>query len=117
MDGRGAFSTVFVAIKEEHEDKGSNTIHCRAVALKRAEKGKIDPQEIKREIQTLVSVSTNCESILNYYDSFEDESFHYLSLDLMVGDLRHFVENETAKKMMQKREAASGYYQWCEISS
>ncbi len=39
--GSGAFSTIFVAIKDENVDSRSGTIECRAYALKRPDKAKI----------------------------------------------------------------------------
>ena len=99
--GSGAFSSIFVAIKDEYVNEKSTTIDCRVIALKRMEKAKINPQEIKREVQALLSISANCENILNCYDSLEDEFFHYLVLDLMDGDLRQFIDDRGAKALMQ----------------
>ena len=95
--GHGAFSTVFVAIKDENVDSRSGTVECRAYALKRLDKAKINPQEIKREITTLLSISGKCDNIVNYYESFEDGFFQYLCLDLMDGDLNEFVTNNVTK--------------------
>ena len=91
--GSGAFSTIFVAIKDENVDSRSGVIECRAYALKRLEKAKINPQEIRREVTTLLSISGKCENIIKYYDSDEDDFFQYLCLDLMDGDLSEFVTN------------------------
>ena len=103
--GSGAFSTVFVAIKDENVDTRSGVIECRAYALKRIEKAKINPPEIKREITTLLSISGKCENIINYYDSDEDDIFQYLYLDLMDGDLPEFVENDDVDDLLQEDPA------------
>ena len=100
--GSGAFSTIFVAIKDENVDSRSGTIECRAYALKRLDKAKINPQEIKREITTLLSISGKCENIIKYHDSDEDDFFQYLCLDLMDGDLHEFVENEDVNSVLKK---------------
>ena len=91
--GAGAFSTIFVAIKDENVDSISGAIECRAYALKRLEKAKINPQEIRREITTLLSISDKCENVIKCYDSAEDDFFQYLCLDLMDGDLSELVTN------------------------
>ena len=99
--GSGAFSTIFVAIKDENVDTRSGVIECRAYALKRLEKAKINPQEIRREITTLLSISGKCENIIKYYDSDEDDFFQYLCLDLMDGDLHEFVTNSEVSKLLK----------------
>ena len=100
--GSGAFSTIFVAIKDENVDSRSGTIECRAYALKRLDKAKINRQEIQREITTLLSVSGKCENIIKYHDCHEDDFFHYLCLDLMDGDLHEFVENKGVNSVLKK---------------
>ena len=100
--GSGSFSSIYVATKDEHEDKKFRTIDCRAVALKRLEKAKVNPQEIKREVHALLSISTGCENILNCYDSFEDDFFHYLCLDLMDGDLQQFIDENSVGKFVNE---------------
>ena len=99
--GSGAFSTIFVAIKDENVDTRSGVIECRAYALKRLEKAKINPQEIRREITTLLSISGKCENIIKYYDSDEDDFFQYLCLDLMDGDLHEFVTNSEVSELLK----------------
>ena len=99
--GSGAFSTIFVAIKDENVDSRSGTIECRAYALKRLDKAKIDPQEIKREITTLLSISGKSENIIKYHDSDEDDFFQYLCLDLMDGDLHEFVGNDDVNSVLK----------------
>jgi serine/threonine protein kinase len=99
--GSGAFSTIFVAIKDENFDSRSGAIECRAYALKRLDKAKINPKEIQREITTLLSISGKCENIIKYYDSDEDDFFQYLCLDLMDGDLHEFVENEDVNSVLK----------------
>jgi serine/threonine protein kinase len=91
--GSGAFSSVFLAIKDEHLDGRSGTIHCSLFALKRVEKAKVNPKEITREVQTLISLSNECENIVKYYgvEHSEDAFFQYLCIDLMDGDLEQFV--------------------------
>ncbi|CAB4042838.1 Serine threonine- kinase endoribonuclease ire-1, partial [Paramuricea clavata] len=81
--GSGGFSSIFLAIKDENVDSGSGTIECRAYALKRMEKAKMNPKEIKREITTLLSISGKCESIIKCHEPVEDKNFQYLCLDLM----------------------------------
>ena len=100
--GLGAFSTIFVAIKDENVDSRSGAIECRAYALKRLEKAKISTQEIRREITTLLSISGKCENIIKYYDSDEDDFFQYLCLDLMDGDLHEFVENSDVNDVLEE---------------
>ena len=102
MIGTGTFSSVFIAIKDEHVDSRSGKIECRAYALKRLEKAKINPQEIKREMTTLLSISGKCDNIISCHEAVEDPSFQYLCLDLMDGDLREFVSNDNVNSVMKK---------------
>ena len=99
--GSGAFSSIFVAIKDENVDSESQRIECRAFALKRIEKARMNSKDIKREISTLMSISDKCEHIIKYHESFEDENFQYLSLDLMDGDLQEFVTNDNVNKVLK----------------
>ena len=99
--GSGAFSSIFVAIKDENVDSESGRIECRAFALKRIEKARMNSKDIKREISTLMSISDKCEHIIKYHESFEDENFQYLSLDLMDGDLQEFVTNDNVNKVLK----------------
>ena len=102
----GAFSNIFVAIKDEHVDGTSRgNIECRAFALKRLNKSKINPHEIKQEITTLLSVSGECDNIIKYHDSLEDPLFQYIFLDLMDGDLNEFVANEEVNKVLMQDPA------------
>ena len=103
--GSGAFSTIFVAIKDENVDSRSGIIECRAYALKRLEKAKINPQEIKKEITTLLSISGKCENVIKYLDSDEDDCFQYLCLDLMDGDLHEFVGNDDVNSCLKEDPA------------
>ena len=99
--GAGAFSTIFVTIKDENVSS-SGDIECRAYALKRLEKAKINRQEIQREITTLLSISGKCENIIKYHDCHEDDFFQFIFLDLMDGDLHEFVENEDVSSVLKK---------------
>ena len=99
--GSGGFSSIFVAIKDEHVDNKSGSIQCRAFALKRIEKARMNSKDVKREINTLMSISDKCEHIIRYHDSFEDDNFQYLCLDLMDGDLREFVTNTDVNKVLK----------------
>ncbi|XP_046843495.1 uncharacterized protein LOC124437571 [Xenia sp. Carnegie-2017] len=99
--GSGAFSNIFVAIKDENVDNISGTIQCRAYALKRIDKARITPEEIKRETTALLSLSGKCENIIKYHDSLEDTFFQYLVLDLMDGDLNEFVGNMEANSVLR----------------
>jgi serine/threonine-protein kinase/endoribonuclease IRE1 len=103
--GTGAFSNIFVAIKDENADSTSGTIECRAYALKRIDKAKINPQEIKREITTLLSITGMCENIIKCHESVEDSFFQYLCLDLMDGDLNEFVTNNCVNKVLKESPA------------
>ena len=104
--GSGAFSNVFVAIKDENVDGTSRgKIECRAFALKRLDKAKINPREIQREITTLLSISGQCENIITCHESLEDPFFQYLCLDLMDGDLNEFVANEGVNKVLKQDPA------------
>ncbi|XP_046841757.1 uncharacterized protein LOC124435859 [Xenia sp. Carnegie-2017] len=99
--GFGAFSNIFVAIKDENVDNIAGTIQCRAYALKRIDKARINPEEIKRETTALLSLSGKCENIIKYHDSLEDTFFQYLVLDLMDGDLNEFVGNIEANSVLR----------------
>ena len=103
--GAGAFSNIFVAIKDENVDSTSGTIECRAYALKRIDKAKINPREIKREIRTLLSISGKCENIIKCHESVEDSFFQYLCLELMDGDLNEFVTNNGVNKFLRENTA------------
>ncbi|CAB4033822.1 serine threonine- kinase endoribonuclease IRE1-like, partial [Paramuricea clavata] len=103
--GNGAFSNIFVAIKDENVESTSGTIECRAFALKRIDKAKINPQEIKREITTLLRISGKCENIIEYHEFVEDSFFQYLCLDLMDGDLNEFVTNNGDNKVLRENPA------------
>jgi serine/threonine protein kinase len=103
--GSGGFSSIFLAIKDENVDSGSGTIECRAYALKRIEKAKMNPKEIKREITTLLSISGKCENIIKCHEPVEDDNFQYLCLDLMDGDLNEFVTNDNVNKVLKSNPA------------
>ena len=103
--GSGAFSSIFVAIKDENADSKSGKIECRAFALKRIEKARMNSKDIKREITTLMSISDKCEHIIKYHESIEDDNFQYLSLDLMDGDLHEFVTNDNVNKVLKSNPA------------
>ena len=105
--GTGAFSNIFVAIKDEDIGSGPGVIQCRAYALKRLDKATINPQEIKREINTLLSISGKCENIIDYHESVEDLFFQYLCLDLMDGDLSEFVAIDGANQILKEDSARS----------
>ena len=104
--GTGAFSSIFVAIKDENADGKSGSIQCRAFALKRIEKARMNSKDIQREINTLISMSDKCEHIIKYHESFEDDNFQYLCLDLMDGDLREFVSNTDVNKVLKSIPAS-----------
>ena len=93
--GVGAFSSVFLAIKDEHKDDRSGTISCSLVALKRIENTKVNPNEISSEVKTLISLPSKCENIVRYHgvEHSQDGLFQYLCLELMEGDLQQFVAN------------------------
>ena len=99
--GSGAFSSIFVAVKDENVDSRSGTINCRAYALKRMEKAKMNANEFRREISTFLSISGKCENIIKYYESVEDDFFYYLSLDLMDGDMHEFVRNDDVNNVLK----------------
>ena len=104
--GSGAFSSIFVAIKDENADGKSGSIQCRAFALKRIEKARMNSKDIQREINTLISLSDKCEQIIKYHESFEDNNFQYLCLDLMDGDLHEFVSNKDVNKVLKSNPAS-----------
>jgi serine/threonine protein kinase/ankyrin repeat protein len=101
--GSGAFSSVFLAIKDEYLDERSGTIQCSLFALKRIEKAKVNPKEITREVKTLFSLSNQCENVVKCH-GFEhsDEFFQYLCLDLMDGDLKEFVTNNDVNMILKE---------------
>ena len=107
MIGSGAFSSIFVAIKDENVDSKSGTIECRAYALKRMEKAKTNPKEIKTEISTLLWLSDKCENIIKCHEPIEDKSFQYLCLELMDGDLHEFVTNSDVNRVLKSNPATS----------
>ena len=98
--GTGAFSCVYVAIKDENEDKISKLTNCSTSALKRLEKARVDPKEIKREMDLLLSISRNCENIVDYYETVDVKSFYYIALELMEGDLELFVKDSDMVEAM-----------------
>ena len=104
--GSGAFSSIFVAIKDENADGKSDVIQCRAFALKRIEKARMNAKDVKREISTLISISDKCEQIIKYHESLEDDNFQYLCLDLMDGDLHEFVSNKDVNKVLKSNPAS-----------
>ena len=104
--GSGAFSSIFVAIKDENVDSEFGRIQCRAFALKRIEKARMNSKDIKREISTLLSISDKCEHIIKYHESFEDDNFQYLCLDLMDGDLYEFIRNDNVNKVLKSNPAS-----------
>ena len=97
--GLGAFSSIFVSIKDETMDDKTGEIPCRLFALKRMEKTKMNSNEFQRECKTLRSLSGTCEHIIDYHDSFKDENFFYLWLDLMDGDLTKFVADKKSNEV------------------
>ncbi|XP_028392371.1 uncharacterized protein LOC114516947 [Dendronephthya gigantea] len=103
--GSGAFSAIFVAIKDENVDNVSGTIDCRAYALKRIDKAKVNAFDIKREITALLAISGKCENIIKYYEFVEDNFFQYICLDLMDGDLHEFVANDEVNSILGKDPA------------
>ena len=104
--GSGGFSSIFVAIKDEHVDNKSGSIQCCAFALKRIEKARMNSKDIQREINTLMLISHKCEQIIKYHESFEDDNFQYLCLDLMDGDLHEFVSNKDVNKVLKSNPAS-----------
>ena len=106
--GNGAFSSVFIAIKDEHVDSRSGKIDCRAYALKRIEKAKVKPQEIKREIRTLLEISGECKNIIKCHEAVEDHFFQYLCLEVMDGDLHEFVSNKNFSKFIKEDPSING---------
>ena len=105
--GLGTFGSIYVAIKKElpAECSRSKTILCRVTALKRIEKARISPQMIEQEIKTLLSISTACPNIVTYHETISDDTFYYISLELMEGDLEHFINDERMKKKVHKNPA------------
>lgn len=98
----GTFSCVYVAIKDEHEDKNSKVIQCGKFALKRLEKERIDPKEIKREMDLLLSISKQCENIVNYHETIEEKLSYYIALELTDGDLQCFVDNSIMRETVEQ---------------
>ncbi|XP_028392741.1 uncharacterized protein LOC114517269 [Dendronephthya gigantea] len=105
--GSGAFSAVFVAIKDEYVDLKSGTIQCRAYALKRRDKARMNLGEFTSEMTALLSLSGKCENIIKFHECIEDPRniYHYLSLDLMDGNLAEFVLNGVAHKVFKGNPA------------
>ena len=101
--GSGAFSLVFLAIKDEQTDEQSGTIHCSVFALKRIEKSRVNPKEITREVKALMSLSNENENIVRYYgvEDSPDKFFQYICLELMDGDLNEFVTNNDVNKVLK----------------
>ncbi|XP_028411768.1 uncharacterized protein LOC114534512 [Dendronephthya gigantea] len=101
--GSGAFSTVFVAVRDEFVE--SDTINYKAFALKRLEKARLNGDQFQREIKNLISLSEGCEKIIRYYHNFTDNSFHYIVLALMDGDLYKFIKNDNIKQVVMRDPA------------
>ncbi|CAB3999418.1 probable myosin light chain kinase DDB_G0292624 [Paramuricea clavata] len=111
--GSGAFSSVFLAIKDEHLDERSGIMHCNLFALKRVEKAKVNPKEITSEVKTLISLSNRNENIVRYYGLVEhshDKFYQYICLELMDGDLEEFVTNgvNTALSVQLMKQIING---------
>lgn len=101
--GTGSFSSTYAALKDEHKDEKSGKIYCRAIALKRVDRGRCNRDDVKREIKVLISPSSQCKNIVDYIETLEDPSFYYICLELMDGDLKDFISNhEMAKKGLHK---------------
>ncbi len=81
--GSGAFSSVFLAIKDEQTDEQSGTIHCSVFALKRIEKTKVNPKEITGEVKTLMSLSNDNENIVKYY-GVEQSQDNFFSIFVLI---------------------------------
>ncbi|XP_028399203.1 uncharacterized protein LOC114522665 [Dendronephthya gigantea] len=94
--GSGAFSSVFLAIKDENLDEGGK-MYCRCFALKRIEKAKVNRNEINREVKTLILLSNESTNVVKYYgvEDSDDANFQYLCLELMNGDLEQFITNNS----------------------
>ena len=103
--GSGAFSTVFVAVRDEFVDGKSGTMNCIALALKRLEKATPKGDQFQREIKNFISLSEGCENVIKYYDNFDDSSFHYIVLALMDGDLYEFIANDNIKHLVKRNRA------------
>ena len=96
---------------KEHIESGSygdifagiNKKDGREVAIKRIVKSRTQRAKDKREIRNLIALA-DCEQIIRYLHFFEDESFSYLALELMEGNLKEYFTDSSsfdAKKGIQ----------------
>ena len=83
--GQGSFAFVFAGI---------NSKDGREVAVKRAERLRMQRAEDKREIQNLAALA-DCEQIVRYILFFEDDDFSYVVLELMEGNLEEYLSECT----------------------
>ena len=79
--GTGSFGSVFAGI---------NTRDSEEVAVKRMDKSRLKPREVKREIENLVRLRS--DHVVRYISSFEDKFFLFVVLELMEGNLREFFD-------------------------
>ena len=79
--GTGSFGSIFAGI---------NTRDSEEVAVKRMDKSRLKPREVKREIENLVRLRS--DHIVRYISSFEDKFFLFVVLELMEGNLREFFD-------------------------
>ena len=79
--GTGSFGSIFAGI---------NTRDGEEVAVKRMDKSRLKPREVKREIENLVRLRS--DHIVRYISSFEDKFFLFVVLELMEGNLREFFD-------------------------
>ena len=79
--GTGSFGSIFAGI---------NTRDSEEVAVKRMDKSRLKPREVKREIANLIRLRS--DHIVRYISSFENEFFIFVILELMEENLREFFE-------------------------
>ena len=83
--GNGSFGSIFAGI---------NSKDGREVAVKRAEKLRMQRAEDRREIQNLIALA-DCEQVVCYISFFEDDDFSYIVLELMDGNLEEYLKEFT----------------------
>ena len=73
---------------------GINSKDGSEVAVKRAERLRMQRVEDRREIRNLIAL-TDCEQVVRYISFFEDDDFSYVVLELMEGNLKEYLIEST----------------------
>ncbi len=95
--GSGSFGKVFLA-----ENKADNSMK---VAIKVISKSKLSQDEIESlHLEVAILQKVDHPNIVKYYETYEDEKFIYLVMELCPGG--ELIEKLTSKKVMSENMAA-----------